>query len=141
MGTLAFNGYMDSIKASIGNLNESVKTLKIKIGSLEERLANGQAAPGAQELLKEQQNELERIERKVLNLKRFHVVMGKKWAKTGDRVIGHVVYAPPIGVGVGPNRFTRDFCIVELDKSKFVNFIGNFLSLGAMLCYLPRCLR
>jgi len=138
MGTPAFKDFLDSIKERIGNLNETAKALNIKISSLEGRVANEQGLPNTQQLFDEQRNDLAKNERKVLNLKKFYVTMGKKWAKTTDRVIGHVVYAPPIGVGVGPNRFTRDFCIVELDKSKFTHFIGNILSLGAMLCYLFR---
>ncbi|GJJ10265.1 hypothetical protein Clacol_004491 [Clathrus columnatus] len=121
---------IDNVSARIGNLNETVKFLKITIKSLTERVANGIGLPATQYRLEEHAAELTETERKIVDLKGFYVTMNRKWSKLSDRVIGHVVYAPPIGVGgVGSNRFTRDFCIVELDKSKFTHFIGNVLSL------------
>ncbi|KAI0030995.1 hypothetical protein K488DRAFT_71757 [Vararia minispora EC-137] len=103
MGNPTFTTYLTSILARIGNLNDTVKFLK--------------------EGLEEHEAELTKTERKIISLKKFYVTMSKKWSKLGDR-------APVIGVGVGPNRFTRDFCIIELDKSKFMHLGGNVLSLG-----------
>ena len=60
----------------------------------------------------------------------------RQWSNPDKRIIGHVVWAPKIDVGVGvpPYSFTRDFSVIHLDKEKFKNgFLGNTLSLG-MLC-------
>jgi len=50
-----------------------------------------------------------------------------------NRVIGHVVLSPPLGLlSVGEDRFTRDFAVIEVDTKKIdaSNFIGNAIDLG-----------
>jgi len=55
----------------------------------------------------------------------------KHWTRPKDRVIGHVVWAPPISVHTTPHSYTMDVCVVKLDKKKFLqNFRGNVLDLG-----------
>ena len=77
--------------------------------------------------------ELEKIRTKIDVFKDFYVDIKKGWSKTKQRVIGYVVWAPPIGVGVAPHQYTRDLCVVELYKDRFMHLIGNVLSLGAVL--------
>ena len=67
------------------------------------------------------------------DLKDFFVDVKKRWSKPEHRVIGFVRWAPPIGVGVAPHRYTRDLCVIELYKEKFKHMLGNVLSLGAVL--------
>lgn len=62
-------------------------------------------------------------------------INGLGWSKTKDRAIGFVCWAPSIGVGAAPHRYTRDLCVIELYKDKFKHMIGNVLSLGAVLVY------
>ncbi|KAJ2921764.1 hypothetical protein H1R20_g15331, partial [Candolleomyces eurysporus] len=62
------------------------------------------------------------------------------WSDESDRVIGHVVYSPPITTcGSAPsnhdsngNEFILDVCVCELDPSKLGagNFLGNVVDLG-----------
>jgi hypothetical protein len=49
--------------------------------------------------------------------------------------LGHVLYAPPIGVGAGADQHTEDFAIIELDPSKVdaENFKGNVIDFGTKL--------
>lgn len=47
-----------------------------------------------------------------------------------DLVIGYVVWAPPIVVGVPPHSYTRDLCVIRLNDKKIRNYLGNVLSLG-----------
>ena len=42
--------------------------------------------------------------------------MSKRWKKPKDRVIGDVVWAPPISLSTAPHGYTEDFCVVKLDK-------------------------
>ncbi|KAG8690111.1 hypothetical protein FRC11_013734 [Ceratobasidium sp. 423] len=130
MGNPAFTNYQASIQARIGTLNDTVKALVVKIDSLRGRVANGIGLPAMQERLEENEAELIKIRRQIVSLKQFFVTLARKWSKLTDRVIGHVVWSPPIGVGVGPERYTRDVCVIELDKSKFRHLIGNVLGLG-----------
>jgi hypothetical protein len=58
--------------------------------------------------------------------------MKKQWTKPRDRVIGHVVWAPPISFSTAPHSYTKDVCVVKLDMKKFSqNFRRNVLDLGA----------
>lgn len=78
-------------------------------------------------------NERELIERRtaIIELKKFFVQMKKQWTKPEDRVIGHVVWAPPIEFSTAPHGYTKDVCVIKLDKTKFSqNFKGNVLDLG-----------
>ncbi|KAJ2925756.1 hypothetical protein H1R20_g11340, partial [Candolleomyces eurysporus] len=62
------------------------------------------------------------------------------WSDESDRVIGHVVYSPPITTcgstpsdhGSNDNKFILDVCVCELDPSKLDagNFLGNVVDLG-----------
>ena len=64
-------------------------------------------------------------------LKKFFATMKKDWAEVNNRVIGHVVWAPPITGLVPPYDYTLDVCVIKLDKKKFLNFKGNAIDLGA----------
>lgn len=56
-----------------------------------------------------------------------------EWGDTDDRVIGSVAFAPPINLGQGQGKFTEDWALIELEKSKFdeENFVGNKMNLLA----------
>jgi hypothetical protein len=57
------------------------------------------------------------------------------WGTAEDRTLGHVLYAPPIGVGAGVDQHTEDFAVIELDPSKInaKNFKGNVIDLETKL--------
>jgi hypothetical protein len=92
--------------------------------------AGGNDAQKSAGELAETQDQLTKTVTKIDALKAFFVDVKKRWSKLKDRVIGYVVWTPPIGVGV-PHRYTRDLCVIKLDKKKFRKFRGNVLSLGA----------
>jgi len=51
-----------------------------------------------------------------------------------QRVIGHVVWSPAMSVGTAPYDFTKDVCVVKLDKARFLrNFRGNVIDLGTVM--------
>ena len=54
------------------------------------------------------------------------------WGPAEERVLGHVLFAPPIGVGPTADQYTEDFAIIALDPSKIdaKNFKGNVIDLG-----------
>lgn len=133
MGDLAFANYLVSIQAHIGTFLETVKSIERKINTRTVRVRDRINLPESQTTLDENVAELEKIRRKIDVLKNFYVKIKKGWSRTKRRVIGHVVWAPPIGVGVAPHQYTRDLCVVELYKDRFMHLIGNVLSLGAVL--------
>lgn len=133
MGTPAFNNYRALIQVRISKLNDTVESLKKSIVTYTDLVARQIGLPDSQQMLTDFETELDKTNRRIAKLKKFFVTLSNKWSKLADRVIGHVVWAPPIGVG--PNRFTRDVCIVELYKSKFPHSKGNVLSLGTTLVH------
>jgi hypothetical protein len=68
-------------------------------------------------------------EEKIAALGTFYATMKKDWAVVNDRVIGHIVWAPPITGLDGPDGYTVDVCVIELDANKFRNWRGNVIDL------------
>ncbi|TFK81504.1 hypothetical protein K466DRAFT_604445 [Polyporus arcularius HHB13444] len=65
-------------------------------------------------------------------LNEFQEVIKKQWMLESNRIIGQVVWSPPITPGVTDCGYTDDFAVVRLDRSKVGNaFMGNVLSLGS----------
>ena len=132
MGNPAFTNYLASIQANIGTLNDTVHSLEKRTRTLTRRVeAGGDDAQKSAGELAETQDQLTKTVTKIDALKAFFVDVKKRWSKLNDRVIGYVVWAPPIGVGVPPHRYTRDLCVIKVNKKKFRKFRGNVLSLGA----------
>jgi hypothetical protein len=64
-------------------------------------------------------------------LQQFIIEVSTVWAERGNRRIGEIALAPPIGLGVGINQFTEDWAIIKIDSSiiNASNFTGNTLNL------------
>ena len=67
-------------------------------------------------------------------LKEFLADVKTDWVKQEDRILGHVVLSPPIGLSAGEKGFTEDWVVIEIDKSSIdaTNFIGNAIDLGTI---------
>ncbi|KAI0320034.1 hypothetical protein OF83DRAFT_1169689 [Amylostereum chailletii] len=130
MRARAFKNYLASVQALIGMHINSVESLEKKIDTLRTRVRDRINVEESQTKLDENEAELAKTRTKIDNLKKFFVDIKKRWSKSKDRVIGFVRWAPPIGVGVAPYRYTRDLCVIELYKEKFKHMVGNVLSLG-----------
>jgi len=132
MGTKAFTNFLMSIQGRIGTLNITVGILEKRVRLLTVRLEGGgpNVEQAARELV-ETQHELDKTRTAIEELKKFFVKMKKQWTKPKDRVIGHVIWAPPVSVSTTPHGYTKDVCVVKLDKKKFCkNFRRNMLDLG-----------
>ncbi|KAI0087748.1 hypothetical protein BDY19DRAFT_1010342 [Irpex rosettiformis] len=120
MSTPAFKNYLASIQALIGTHIDAVVSLEKKIKTFRGLVQNGINVVESQKKLGEHETELANIRIKIEDLKNFFVDIKKKFVR----------WIPFIGVGVAPHRYTRDLCVIELDKEKFKYMIGNVLSLG-----------
>lgn len=62
----------------------------------------------------------------------FHGRITRFWTAESQRILGHVLYAPPISIGTGDKQFTEDWALVELNNEKFNwdTFQGNVINLG-----------
>jgi hypothetical protein len=131
VGTKAFVNFLISIQGHIGTLNTTVDILKRRVTILTARSeGDGPDAGEAALELEETQRELSKTRTAIEDLEKFFVGM-KQWTKSKDRVIGHVVWAPPVSFATAPHSYTKDVCL-KLDKKKFLrNFRGNVFDLGA----------
>jgi len=133
MGTSTFNNFIKSIQGHIGTMNSLVEDLNVQAIVLTKRVAGGgPAAPQAATQLVRTKRQLDETHSAIRELKKFFVKMKTGWVKPQDRVIGHVVWAPSISLSTSPHGYTKDVCVIKLDKEKFLqNFRGNVLDLGA----------
>lgn len=130
MGTEAFEDFLASIQAKIGNLNNGLTALRKQAASFERRANNGNQQAVLD--LAATRESIKKTEETVEEHKKFFALMKKDWSNVDNRVIGHVVWAPPISGLVDPHGYTLDVCVIKLDRSKFdPNFKGNVVDLGA----------
>lgn len=81
--------------------------------------------------LERYQQELDDANRVISALKDFHDEVKKDWHRKSQRVLGHVVRSPPLTFGAGPEGFTEDYALIELDSTRFEGaFEGNKLHIG-----------
>ena len=133
MGAAAFKNYLASIQALISTLIDTVSSLEKRITMFKTLVQNRINVNESQKKLDEHKTQLASTQ--IEDLKDFFIDI-KKRSKAKDRVIGFVRWAPSIGIGVAPHRYTWDLCVIKLDKEKFRSMIGNILSLGVLLVNL-----
>ncbi|KAH8930748.1 hypothetical protein BT69DRAFT_1327670 [Atractiella rhizophila] len=131
MGNKAFDDFLASIQANIGSLNGTVKVLKKRVASLTTTAHNGNGQAASD--LADTRADLEKKEKAIEDLKDFFATMKKDWAAVNKRVIGQVVWAPPISGLNGPDGYTVDICVVKLNERKFKNWKGNVIDLGTKI--------
>ncbi|EIW83357.1 hypothetical protein CONPUDRAFT_102106 [Coniophora puteana RWD-64-598 SS2] len=129
MGNKAFDDLLASIQALIGTLNNTVVVLEKSVTRHTAR-AQGGNPQAAAELAKFQQR-LDDTKATIVELRGFFATLKKDWSDVDNRVIGQVVWSPPITGLIAPHGYTRDVCVIKLDKQKFLpNFRGNVVDLG-----------
>ena len=132
MGARAFDRFLMSIQGHIGTLNAKVSVQESWATEFTARLEGSgpNAEQDARELVKAQ-DELSKAQTAIKEVKKFFMKMKRQWKKPKDRVIGHVVWAPPISISTAPHSYTKDVCVIKLDKKKFCkNFRRNVLNFG-----------
>ncbi|CAE6450737.1 hypothetical protein ACGC1H_006560 [Rhizoctonia solani] len=129
MGDNAFDDLLASVKALIGTLNNTVTVLKKSVNR-HAALAEGGDPQAVADLAKVQRN-LDDTRDMIAELRKFFATLKKDWSEINNRIIGHVVWSPPIAAGTDPHCYTRDVCVIKLDKEKFLpNLRGNVIDLG-----------
>lgn len=76
--------------------------------------------------------QLKETEKTVKALKTLRDEITTQWQDKDDRVIGHVVWAPPVAFSTEPDQYTQDFAVIEIDEGKLdaSNFLSNTINLG-----------
>ena len=129
--TLLSNAAYENLVTSI------VEEIGRKVAVTEHQEARRQAMQGREEDdAEDERTEAEHLgnmaKKAIDRLDAFHKEVVSKWADPVERILGHVVLAPPLGFGVGSLGFTQDIAVIEIDPSKIdaSNFYGNVIDLG-----------
>ncbi|KAI0075040.1 hypothetical protein K474DRAFT_1685521 [Panus rudis PR-1116 ss-1] len=119
MGNKAFDDFLASIQAHIGMLNWSIKVLRKRLESLKMKAQSGDVHAQVGRDLADTEADLNKKVETIESLNDFFATMKKDWAVVNNRIIGHVVWAPPISGLNEPDGYTQDVCVVKLDEKKF----------------------
>ncbi|KAG2075077.1 hypothetical protein BDR04DRAFT_77602 [Suillus decipiens] len=133
MGTKAWDHYLKSVQIKIRILATTAEIQEESIERLKGS-AEGNTTPATEKArreLRQTQELLEGTNSAINELRELYEQTKKDFGKPSQRVIGHIVWSPAITVGTAPHGFTKDICIIELDKARFLpNFKGNVIDLG-----------
>jgi hypothetical protein len=133
LGTKAFDNFLKSIKIRIGQHAIMAEIRERQIENLQVSVA-GEDKEDVEKATKH----LEKVKRLLDDameaidaLEEFYNESKKKWNKPSQRVLGHIARSPPITTSAGPEGFTEDYAVVELDSSKIKHaFKSNVIDLG-----------
>ena len=127
-GNNAYHDAVESIMGEIGGQDMAVSHYKDRLEALE-KAVEGEDVVQAET---REYKDLKKAEKLIETLHQFHSNITKSWTAKGQRILGHVAYAPPIFVGTGDKRYTEDWALVELYREKidWKGFKGNMVRFG-----------
>ncbi|KAH9020308.1 hypothetical protein EDB85DRAFT_531516 [Lactarius pseudohatsudake] len=122
----SFKQYLVSIKDKIRGQGFEIDYQKKRIETVA-----GKDDEKAKKKRKDAQRELDKAEANVVTLTALHHEVSTHWATEESRILGHVIFSPPIAIGTGPERYTQDVAVIEIDASKIDPscFPGNAIDL------------
>lgn len=136
LGTRAFAKLLDSIKMRIGGHGIDIQIYEEQIPKLQAKLEAGNEEAGQE--IEETEILLGKARKAIVALEEFYKKVKSQWGPPKRRIIGHIRSSPGITFNAGPEGYTEDWGVFELDNSKFkAQFRGNFMDLGAFRLYIP----
>ncbi|EIW74633.1 hypothetical protein CONPUDRAFT_140422 [Coniophora puteana RWD-64-598 SS2] len=133
LGSRAFQNALEAIMDRIGHWSYMVDGYEEEFAHLGERVEGED--PKTTSNRQKTKYRLEEAEASKASVSEFHREITSLWSAESQRILGHVVYAPPISVGTGDSMCTEDWALVELNRGKFDwdTFRGNVIHLGSKL--------
>ncbi|KAG8729982.1 hypothetical protein FRC10_003259, partial [Ceratobasidium sp. 414] len=130
LSTQAYEGTLRAILAKIGEQLISIdiwegKLMRLGVAVVGEASQKTKAHKSFQDLV-------EKVKEIITELNAFHSEVTKHWSTTDQCVLGCILYAPPISVSTGPQRFTEDWAMLSIycDKINWDEFQGNVIDLA-----------
>ena len=134
LGIRAYRNVIDSIMLTIARHGIAAKRYRKQIKGFEKRERGTDAADVETARAKRVETEelLAKGDKAMLELSKLLDRVKKDWNDQDNRVIGSIVRSPAYQLGVGRHRFTEDWGLFKIDRSKLGNaFKGNVMDLGA----------
>ena len=130
----AFENYLRSIK-------DKIRGQEFEIEYQERRVAAARDAPD--DMVKRREDaeyKLAEAKRAIEALKAFYEEVSERWKNPERRVLGNVIYSPPIKLGFGTEKCTQDFAVIDIDPCKIdgTNFKGNVIALTNKETEIPK---
>ncbi|KAH9017750.1 hypothetical protein EDB83DRAFT_2298802 [Lactarius deliciosus] len=123
----------ESLKQYLVSIKEKIRGQEFNVDYLKRCMEPkaGRDDAKAKEDHEVHQRQLDKAEASVVALTAFHHEVSTHWATEESRVLGHVIFCPPIAVGTAPEQYTQDVAVIEIDASKIdpSSFPGNAINL------------
>ena len=128
----AFSAYLESIQAEIEDRADTIGSLGDFIRATARRAEKEEVAKAEQQ---EAQHKLDKLMRAKTALDTFYDEVSSRWATPESRLLGHVIFSPPLSTRADCEGYTEDWGIIEVDPSKVdaSNFDGNVIDLGTRI--------
>ncbi|KAF8992696.1 hypothetical protein BDQ17DRAFT_1332158 [Cyathus striatus] len=125
--TAAFDGMAQSITNKINN-RKRMKSMYERLLNQLQRKENTDDTGNSRVKI---ESHIKEDVKMIKKLEDFKSNVIEDWIQEKDFIIGHVLYAPPIGVGEGPKRNSEDWALIELDHAtiNWLNFRGNVIDI------------
>ncbi|TEB15816.1 hypothetical protein FA13DRAFT_1804881 [Coprinellus micaceus] len=125
----------DGFEARIEDIEREISTCRDRIDRLRARLMEADEIRDPEEAEMERKAVVRHLKTQgeaIEPLEKFLRQVKRDWKDPKDRIIGHVVYSPPLVHSFGKDKFTLDLAVVEVhsDKVDSTNFVGNAIDLG-----------
>jgi len=139
-----------SFQQHLVSINDKIDAQNFLIRYQNDRLNQSKRGGAFAETMREDaRNELKKAEREIEGLTTFRKELLAHWSTGESRILGHVIFSPPIVLSARPNEYTQDVAVIEIDTSKIDpgSFGGNVLDVGtkyspgvltAMMCPNPK---
>jgi hypothetical protein len=123
-----------SFQQHLLSIQGQIKVQDITVGYSSKRIEKvmGREDDGAIAEREDAQSMLKKAEANVKALTAFHQELSTHWATDKSRILGHVIFSPPIAVGASTEQYTQDVAVIDIDASKIdpSSFAGNVIDLG-----------
>ena len=136
LGEKAYKEAIDPVMVKIGKELERVDGYNRELNAL------GKTTKGEDVSItrarQEVQEKIADAEKKIADVHSFYDEIAKFWSTPSQRVLGSVLYAPPISIGTEKDKHTQDWALIDinLDKIDWKEFKGNVVYLGAFFVLL-----
>ena len=116
---LGTSGFEEKLTA----IDDSIEDQEYAIQDAQERIKLGRE--GAEKDLREAEKKLEA-------LRALRCEIATHWRTEEKRIIGELVWAPPITLSTAPDQYTLDLAVIKIDPGKLdaSNYRGNTINIG-----------